>query len=112
MNIEIENKFLNRITSYLETYYGIVSYISFQIKEGMSYKSEIISNIEYSQGRNGLYILTEQLTDAFENKHKNTAWKEVNFFETIDKFLKEELKVVIYKLLETINLLLLKLKNF
>ncbi len=86
----MENKeFPNGLTSYLETYYEVVSEITQSINLGDT--SKRVNNIYESQGRGGLYELTESLTDKFEKFYCEEDFAELDFYETIDKFLGEEL---------------------
>ncbi|MGL5749751.1 MAG: hypothetical protein ACRCXT_04440 [Paraclostridium sp.] len=85
----MKNKeFPNGLTSYLETYYEVVSMI--EEFNGYDYSSERVTMIYESQGRGGLYELAKSLADKFETIHKGRVW-DGEFFDTIDKFLEEEL---------------------
>ena len=86
----MKNKeFPNGVISYLETYYEIVANITQSINLGDT--SKRVTNIYESQGRRGLYELTEFLTDKFEKFYCEEDFAELDFYETIDKFLGEEL---------------------
>ena len=63
-------KFPNGITSYLETYYEVVSYIIFK---------------NYAPENAHLWELVEDITDAFELKNKGRAWNG-DFFEEVIEF--------------------------
>ena len=63
-------KFPNGVTSYLETYYEVISYIIFK-----NYAPENIN----------LWELAEDITDAFELKNKDRVW-DGEFFEEVTEF--------------------------
>lgn len=63
-------KFPNGVTSYLETYYEVVSYLIFK---------------NYAPENFHLWELTEDITDAFELKNKGRAWNG-DFFEEVIEF--------------------------
>lgn len=86
----MKNKeFPNGIESYLETYYEIVAEITQSINLGDL--SEKVTTIQQSQGRKGLYDLAQDLTIKFEQQYAPTWFEVYDFYETIDKFLEEEL---------------------
>ena len=88
----MENKeFPNGLTSYLETYYEIVAEITFIIISEIKTSHTKVDAIYTSQGRRGLYELAESLTDKFENFYCEEDFAELDYYETIDKFLEEEL---------------------
>lgn len=85
---KLKEKFPNGITSYLETYYEIVSGITESINLGdLSKRVTLVQGIE---GRGGLYELAEKLTNAFELLYKDKEWNG-DYFDTIDEFLNKEL---------------------
>jgi hypothetical protein len=89
---EINNKFPNGITSYLETHYEVVDFITTMILKN-KIENTVIDEVQGHQGIGGLYELAEDLTDKFEKKYKGKVWgEELDFFDVIDEFLKEELK--------------------
>ena len=84
-------EFPNGVTSYLETYYEIVAEITSILNSEIKPECPKIYNIYESQGRRGLYELAESLTDKFENFYCEEDFAELDYYETIDKFLEEEL---------------------
>lgn len=87
--MSLDTKFPNGLSSYLETYYEIVTAITESINMGDL--SPIVTNIQVTRGRGGLYELAEDLTDAFERLHYGETWEELDFFDTIDEFINENL---------------------
>lgn len=79
-------KFINGITSYLETYYEVVSYLTLTEKEGTEYNART----EYGTG--GMYDLARELTDEFEKLHENRSW-DGEFFDEIEEFLDDKIKL-------------------
>ena len=88
----MDNKqFPNGLTSYLETYYETVAKLSCMEAECTTFKSKIVDGIYESQGRKGLVDLAQDLTLKFEQQYAPTWFEIYDFYETIDKFLEEEL---------------------
>ena len=84
----MKNKeFPNGVTSYLETYYEIVANITKCLTENYP----ILGNVCESRGRKGLYDLAKDLTLKLEQQYAPTWFEIYDFYETIDKFLEEEL---------------------
>ena len=84
-------QFPNGLTSYLETYYEVVAKLSWMEAECTTFKSKIVDGIYESQGRKGLVDLAQDLTLKFEQQYAPTWFEIYDFYETIDKFLEEEL---------------------
>ena len=84
----VSKEFPNGLTSYLETYYEVVSKIEYDLNvvaKNLTWK------INESQGKKGLYDLAQDLTLKFEQQYAPTWFEIYDFYETIDKFLEEEL---------------------
>jgi len=80
--------FPNGFSSWAETHYEMVVAI-----ENNS-DSEIVQNREQEQGTGGLYELSIELTDKFEEKHKDVEWgcdENTQYFDAFDEFLEENL---------------------
>ena len=80
--------FPNGFSSWAETHYEMVVAI-----ENNS-DSEIVQNRELEQGTGGLYELSIELTDKFEEKHKDVEWgcdENTQYFDAFDEFLEENL---------------------
>ena len=84
-------QFPNGLESYLETYYNIVAELSWMEAECTTFRSKIVDEIYESQGRKGLVDLAQVLTLRFEQQYAPTWFEVYDFYETIDKFLEEEL---------------------
>ena len=85
----MENKkFPNGIESYLETYYEVVGKIEYDLNV---VAKNLTRKINESQGKKGLYDLAQDLTLKFEQQYAPTWFEIYDFYETIDKFLEEEL---------------------
>lgn len=80
-------KFVNGISSWIETHYEIVSAISRAEDKGIS---PVVEEVMKTKGTGGLYELAEDLTDEFEYLHKDTEW-DGEFFDEIEAFI--ELKL-------------------
>ena len=97
-NIIIENQglkllkdnFPNGLTSYLETYYEVVDFIT-ATRLGENGSCKRLEQVESSIGHGGLWELAQELTDKFEQQHKDEEWVDKDWFETINDFLEKEL---------------------
>jgi hypothetical protein len=90
--MEKEQKdFPNGFSSWQETHFQVVMAITIamQQSEGSDNKAHRTSQ---RKGIGGLYTLAENLTDKFENLHKNRKW-DGEFFDEIEKFLITELEI-------------------
>ena len=86
----MENKeYPNGKESFLETYYEIVAEITQSVNLGDL--SKRVTEIYAKEGRLGLYSLAYSLTMEFERQYAPTWFEIYDFYETIDKFLEEEL---------------------
>lgn len=73
------------LTTYLETHFEIVQFITRKENES---SDNIVKRIASNSGTGGLYELAKEWTDEFEAKHKYTIWgEELYFFDTIEEFL-------------------------
>lgn len=70
--------------SWLETHFEVVKAITIEWMKDEP--CALISHIQASSGRGGLYELAQELTDEFETLHADTLW-DGEFFDTIDAFL-------------------------
>lgn len=82
-----KEKFPNGITSYLETYFEVVSEMTRQ--ENIS--DSRVSKVAYTGGTGALYELAEELTDKFEQDNIDREW-DGEFFDDIEEFLQIELQ--------------------
>jgi hypothetical protein len=83
------NKFPNGITSYLETYYEVVSELT-QVRLTNFEESNIVNNTMRQQGTSGMYELAEELTDEFEKTNAGREW-DGEFFDELADFFKSKI---------------------
>jgi hypothetical protein len=82
-------KFTNGFTSWQETHFEIVEFITTQRQSDKL--SGKIKEIHELQGTGGFYELAEDWTNEFELKYKDVMWgEELEFFETMEEFLNEK----------------------
>lgn len=81
-------QFPNGVESYLETYYEVVSKIENDLNFGVK---NLSWKTDKDFGRKWLYDLAQDLTLRFEQQYAPTWFEIYDFYETIDKFLEEEL---------------------
>lgn len=79
--------FVNGFTSWVETYYEIVSAIELQRNREELFQPRVIKHVQNTQGTGGFYELAEDLTNKFEKAYKGETWEEKDFFETIESFI-------------------------
>lgn len=72
----------NGNTSYLETFYEIVAFIT---NAENSYEDNKIKRIAYEEGTGALYETAKNWTDEFEEFYKDREW-DGEFFEYIENF--------------------------
>lgn len=82
---EDQKVFPNGATSYLETFYEVVSALALLENGG----KDIINRVE--RGTGGMYELAEDLTDEFERINKDREW-DGEFFDEIYEFVEEKSK--------------------
>jgi hypothetical protein len=81
--------FPNGFTSWQETHFEVVSYIS-DLRYISPIKSNVIEEIHLNKGTGGFYELAEDLTDEFELLNKDREW-DGEFFDEIEDFLEKKL---------------------
>ena len=77
---------------YFETFYEIVA--AFYNDAQRDDPGSILENIENTKGRGGMWLYAMELTEKFEELHKDKAWGESdddNWFDAIEEFLKDKL---------------------
>ena len=87
--MEYDKKFPNGFTSWLETHFEVVSYITLEYERDENNTSKVTAITE-EKGMGGLYELSEKLTDEFEIIHKDREWKG-DFFEEFEYFINRKL---------------------
>lgn len=85
-------RFPNGLTSYLETFYEIVSAIETKRIQAADDQPELIREINDTRGTGGFYELAQDLTDKFENLNKGRAW-DGEFFDEVEMFVRDEFSV-------------------
>ena len=79
-------------TSWIETHFEVVSAITRALNEdGDKYPkpTKVLERAE-TQGTGGLYELSEELTDKFQEEYKDHIW-DGDFFDIIEEWLFKEL---------------------
>lgn len=80
----------NGNTSYLETFFEIVSFVTLK-REAIELLPDCeIKKTQNERGTGGFYELAEDWADEFEERHKAEDWAELDFFETIEAFCEEK----------------------
>lgn len=75
--------------NYLETFFEVSAALTLAMKEQNSPR---VGEAYEVQGHPALYDLAIELTDKFQEKHKDTEWGiDLDFIDTIDAFCHEEL---------------------
>lgn len=87
MKQENNKKFPNGFNSWQETHYEIVSFIQAELRK--NFPSGLIGRRYEEQGTGGIYELSEELTDKFEQMNKDRNW-DGDFFDSIEEFMKKE----------------------
>lgn len=87
--MKTEKEFPNGFTSWTETHHEVVRAIALA-DNGCT--SVVVSSVAGMKGTGGLYELAEELTDKFEELHKDTEW-DGEFFDVVEEFLIKELKL-------------------
>jgi hypothetical protein len=80
--------FPNGFDSWMETHYEIVQAITLKLSdEDMEEDSALYERLE-EQGTGGMYELSEELTDAFEEEYEGAEWGEkLDYYDTLENFL-------------------------
>lgn len=82
--LSLQKKFPNGFEDWMVTNLEIVSFINDTVeKEG-----SMACKVQDNEGRGGLYLLAERLTNEFESKYKGVVWgEELEYFDTLGEFL-------------------------
>lgn len=79
------------LEEYLETHYEVVTEI--ERINSLEHPNGLVKEKIEKEGFGGLYQLAKELTDKFHTKYKDMGWGlELDWFDTLEEFLKEELK--------------------
>jgi|LakMenE18May11ns_1017448.scaffolds.fasta_scaffold9232032_2 hypothetical protein len=84
--------FPNGFDSWMETHYEVVQAITLKLSnEDMEEDSALYERLE-EEGTGGMYMLSEELTDAFEEEYEGAEWGEkLDYYDTIENFLNTKL---------------------
>lgn len=85
-------KFPNGFKSWISTHYEMVQAITLKLcDEDMEEDSALYERLE-EEGTAGMYTLSEELTDAFEEEYEGAEWGgKLDYFDTIENFLDQKL---------------------
>lgn len=83
--------FPNGFTSWHETHFEIVEAITVIMLGYSDNQHNIVSQKQKDGGRSALYELAKELTDEFEKLHIGEKWEELDWYDTIEAFIKEKL---------------------
>jgi hypothetical protein len=80
--------FPNGFDSWMETHYEVVQAITLKLSdEDMEEDSALYERLE-EEGTGGMYMLSEELTDAFEEEYEGAVWGEkLDYYDTLENFL-------------------------
>lgn len=86
-----EKKFPNGFTAWMETHYEIVQFICTQEEEEFVNNGTVVEYVREFIGIGGLYDLSLEWTDKFEEENKYKEWSEYEvYFDTLEEFLNRE----------------------
>jgi hypothetical protein len=76
----------------METHYEVVQAITLKLaEEDMEEDSALYERLE-EEGTGGMYMLSEELTDAFEEEYEGAEWGEkLDYYDTLENFLDQKL---------------------
>lgn len=86
-----KNQFPNGFTSWQETHYEVVSFLTLSLDREDDPFYEIVSKIVEEWGVAYLKEYASNMTDKFEKLHYNRNW-DGEFFEELESFMLQELK--------------------
>ncbi len=80
--------FPNGFDSWMETHYEMVQAITLKLSdEDLEEDSALYERLE-EEGTAGMYTLSEELTDAFEEEYEGAEWGEkLDYYDTLENFL-------------------------
>lgn len=89
----MKKKFISGFTSWMETFYEVVAFISNvtnHIDDINPNEDCRIEDLYQSQGTQGMYQLAEKWADEFQKEYKNINWEKVDFWDTIEIWLQKK----------------------
>jgi hypothetical protein len=87
--MKTDKDFPNGLTSWIQTHHEIVVMITLVLHKD-DRNNPLVSEYE-ARGTGGMYELAEDLTNKFEELHKDREW-DGEFFEEIEFFFDQEIK--------------------
>ena len=86
----MEKTFPNGFSSWAETHFEVVQFISSQ-EEGFVNNGTVIEYVREFLGIGGMYDLATEWTDKFEKENQGKVWDEHEiYFDALDEFLNRE----------------------
>jgi hypothetical protein len=80
--------FPNGFDEWMETHYEIVQAITLMLYDEDIDEDGILYKRYDEQGTSGMYMLSEELTDAFEEEYEGAEWgEELDYYDTLELFL-------------------------
>jgi hypothetical protein len=86
-----EKQFPNGFTSWQETHYEVVSFLTLALEREHDLFYNMLGELVSNKGIGHLYELAEGLTDMFEGLNCGREW-DGEFFEELESFMLQELK--------------------
>ena len=86
-----EKQFTNGFTSWQETHYEVVSFLTLSLDREHDQFYEVLGELMSNKGVGHFYDLAEGLTDKFEGLNCGREW-DGEFFEELESFMMRELK--------------------
>ena len=86
-----EKQFPNGFTSWQETHYEVVSFLTLSLDREHDPFYEVLGKLMANKGVGHFYELAEGLTDMFEGLNCGREW-DGEFFEELESFMMQELK--------------------
>lgn len=84
--------FPNGFESWCETHYDIVYAMTLMLNDEDIDEDGILYKCDDELGQGGLYMLSIELTDAFEKEYEGAEWGEkLYYFDTLEHFLDQKL---------------------
>ena len=84
--------FPNGFDEWMETHYEIVQAITLMLYDEDIDEDGILYKRHDEQGTGGMYMLSEELTDAFEKEYEGALWgADFDYYDTLENFLNTRL---------------------
>jgi hypothetical protein len=84
--------FPNGFDSWMETHYEVVQAITLKLSDEDMEEDSALYELLEEEGTAGMYMLSEELTDAFEEEYEGAEWGEkLDYYDTLENFLDQKL---------------------